>query len=135
MALEKIEHIVFLMLENRSFDHMLGYLSLDTTPNPLRVDGLRSAAQWQTARANYEAADVPPYPIRRLGGQRIDDPPHGWERVVTQIATPAGLPGPNPMGGFVKSYVDGWSKDNQRRPADAGAVMGYYDSGTVWAYD
>ena len=27
--LEKIDHIVVLMLENRSFDHMLGYLSLE----------------------------------------------------------------------------------------------------------
>ena len=28
-GLEPIEHIVVLMLENRSFDHMLGYLSLE----------------------------------------------------------------------------------------------------------
>ena len=28
-GLERIEHIVVLMLENRSFDHMLGYLSLE----------------------------------------------------------------------------------------------------------
>ena len=28
-GLEKVEHIVVLMLENRSFDHMLGYLSLE----------------------------------------------------------------------------------------------------------
>ena len=27
--LEKIEHIVVLMMENRSFDHMLGYLKLN----------------------------------------------------------------------------------------------------------
>ena len=26
--LEKVDHIVILMLESRSFDHMLGYLSL-----------------------------------------------------------------------------------------------------------
>ena len=26
--LEKVDHIVVLMLENRSFNHMLGYLSL-----------------------------------------------------------------------------------------------------------
>ena len=28
-SLEKVDHIVVLMLENRSFDHMLGYLSLE----------------------------------------------------------------------------------------------------------
>jgi phospholipase C len=134
MSLDNIEHIVFLMLENRSFDHMLGYLSLDTTPNPVPVDGLRSSEQWQSATANYEAANVAPYRIRKLGGQRNDDPPHGWERVEMQI-DPGTFPGPKPMGGFVKSYVEGWLKDNKRRPADAGAVMGYYDSGIVWAYD
>ena len=28
-SLDKVDHIVVLMLENRSFDHMLGYLSLE----------------------------------------------------------------------------------------------------------
>jgi hypothetical protein len=38
-GLERIEHIVVLMLENRSFDHMLGYLSLEGGRD--EVDGLR----------------------------------------------------------------------------------------------
>jgi phospholipase C len=38
--LDKIEHIVVLMLENRSFDHMLGYLSLEAGRSD--VDGLKS---------------------------------------------------------------------------------------------
>jgi phospholipase C len=29
MCLEQIDHLVVVMLENRSFDHMLGYLRLD----------------------------------------------------------------------------------------------------------
>jgi short chain dehydrogenase/Phosphoesterase family len=37
--LEKIDHIVVLMLENRSFDHMLGYLSLEGGRDD--VNGLR----------------------------------------------------------------------------------------------
>ncbi|MDQ3687293.1 MAG: alkaline phosphatase family protein, partial [Acidobacteriota bacterium] len=36
--LDKIEHIVVLMLENRSFDHMLGYLKLEGVI--AEVDGL-----------------------------------------------------------------------------------------------
>ncbi|NUQ25986.1 MAG: hypothetical protein HUU34_18715 [Saprospiraceae bacterium] len=35
--LSKIDHIVVLMMENRSFDHMLGFLSLPTTGNNGRV--------------------------------------------------------------------------------------------------
>jgi len=48
--LRKIEHIVVLMLENRSFDHMLGYLSLEgARPD---VDGLKpSMANSYKARA------------------------------------------------------------------------------------
>lgn len=37
--LEKVDHIVVLMLKNRSFDHMLGYLSLEGGRGD--VDGLR----------------------------------------------------------------------------------------------
>jgi phospholipase C len=37
--LEKIDHIVVLMLENRSFDHMLGYLSAKEGRSG--IDGLR----------------------------------------------------------------------------------------------
>ena len=39
-GLDKIEHIVVLMLENRSFDHMLGYLSLEGGRDD--VDGLQA---------------------------------------------------------------------------------------------
>ena len=44
--LEQIRHIVVVMMENRSFDHMLGYLSLGVTAgrqdesSALDVDGL-----------------------------------------------------------------------------------------------
>src|SRR6516165_3482962 len=38
--LDRIEHIVVLMLENRSFDHMLGYLSLEGGRSD--VDGLKA---------------------------------------------------------------------------------------------
>ena len=38
-ALDQIEHIVVLMLENRSYDHMLGYLTLSGRRPEL--DGLR----------------------------------------------------------------------------------------------
>src|SRR5262245_3481730 len=42
MALEDIEHIVVLVLENRSFDHFLGYLALEgyTDATGARIDGL-----------------------------------------------------------------------------------------------
>ncbi len=39
----RIEHVIVLMLENRSFDHMLGYLYPDKTP--AQFDGLQGSAQ------------------------------------------------------------------------------------------
>lgn len=32
LAIDKIEHIIVLMMENRSFDHVLGYLSIENPP-------------------------------------------------------------------------------------------------------
>ena len=53
-----VDHVVVLMLENRSFDHMLGLLYSDagnTTPSGQRFDGLSgdetnpSTRQWRSA--------------------------------------------------------------------------------------
>jgi phospholipase C len=136
MALENIEHIVFLMLENRSFDQMLGYLSREDTPHRIELEGLQANDAWLSATANYETPVGAPHRSKSIASSvRIDDPPHGWKRVPQQMATPPGLPGPPAMGGFVKTYVDAWREDDHRRPADPGAVMGYYDASSVWAYD
>jgi phospholipase C len=136
MALDRIEHIVFLMLENRSFDQMLGYLSREDTPNRLQLEGLQANEAWLSATANYEEAGGRPHRSKLIASTlKIDDPPHGWRRVPKQMATPSNIPGPRTMGGFVKTYVDAWEEDDNRRPADPGAVMGYYDANSVWAYN
>jgi phospholipase C len=49
--LEKVDHVVVLMLENRSFDHMLGYLSL-AGARP-EIDGLRPGLANQDHGRNY----------------------------------------------------------------------------------
>ena len=65
--LQKIDHIVVLMLENRSFDHMLGYLSLEGGRDD--IDGLREEF------ANDH--DGRRYPVRHLETTAIpDDPDH-----------------------------------------------------------
>jgi phospholipase C len=48
--LQKVDHVVVVMLENRSFDHMLGYLSL--SGRRPEIDGLRPglANEYQGAR-------------------------------------------------------------------------------------
>ena len=131
--MNKINHFIVLVLENRSFDHMLGYLSLDETEHPLPVDGLRSDQAWKDSTANC-TRDGTPHPMHPISAsEKISDPPHGHERVPDQINTPADVPGPRRMGGFVQSYID--SRAGEEPPRRAAAVMGYYDKDDVWAYD
>ncbi|TFI59872.1 phospholipase [Sphingomonas parva] len=118
------------MLENRSFDHMLGYLSLDETAGKLPVDGLRSDESWKASYTNVVGGRQ--YPIKKISGaQEIrHDPPHGRETIDRQINTAPAGPGPPKMGGFVETYL----KAHPKAP-DPGLVMGYYDAKDVPSYD
>ena len=44
-SLEQIKTIVVVMMENRSFDHFLGYLSLPLFRWP-KVDGIKTDSEW-----------------------------------------------------------------------------------------
>ncbi len=128
-ALDKIEHIVVLMLENRSFDHMLGYLSLPPEQGGRGrndVDGL-TGNETNTFQGQ-------PYPVFHLqdydrGGVTypatsiIYDPPHGSTAVHAQINDRA--------GGFVSTFVDYARPDS----AHNGMVMGYYTADEVPVFD
>jgi phospholipase C len=131
MALKDIDTFVFVMLENRSFDHMLGYLSLDDTPGKMAVDGLRTDPAWRAKHANI--GNGGPVQVKRLAvNQPIDeDPPHDKARIELQIntATAGGLP---QMGGFVQSFLAAYQNPP---PADPAAVMGYYDAETLGTFD
>src|SRR5215469_16016572 len=51
--LSPIKHIVIVMMENRSFDQMLGYLSLPPF-NRTDVDGQSVDASWLTRFTNFD---------------------------------------------------------------------------------
>jgi phospholipase C len=103
-ALDKIQHIVVLMLENRSFDCMLGALY----PKSAMFDGLVGTETNDDANGN---------PIRVWNNSgtdeatmRIPDPDPGelWTDINTQLfGTPnVASPAPQPtMEGFVKNYL------------------------------
>ncbi len=90
----KIEHVIVLALENRSFDHMLGYLD---HPDPA-FDGLARGgphlnpgfAGAATATASPDAKAVLPV-----------DPDHSHDAVMEQLALVNGVP---TNQGFVRSY-------------------------------
>jgi phospholipase C len=145
MALQDIDHIVFVMLENRSFDHMLGYLSLDDPADPPRIDGLRSDKAWQSSFANL--GDGTRYVVSRLKKKtEIKDPPHGSASVAAQMNAPTADGAHARMGGFVQAYIDSRVKAVDKKtgkpkpkpkpkPKRPGDVMGYYDSEALPAFD
>lgn len=126
----KIDYVIVVMLENRSFDHMLGYLSLDETSPKMPVDGLRSDPSWSKSYANLKGAK--PYFIRRLGPAETvsQDPPHDRSSIDGQIHTAPAGPGPAEMGGFVQEFA----KAHETFP-DPGIVMGYFDAAALPTYD
>jgi phospholipase C len=97
MGMEQIEHIVLVMMENRSFDHYLGALNLPPE-NRMDVEGLGRGPLPINRHLNDPASDpgVPPWPIDDV---RLDflDPPHEFPEVRLQWNTDA-------MDGFVATY-------------------------------
>jgi phospholipase C len=124
MALEDIEHIVVLVMENRSFDHYLGYLRLEGYRDALgaEVDGLDPAMK------NPDRSTGKDHAVRRLEAPRFNpSPKHEFTNVAGQLAY-------NERGdaqslGFVNDY------GAVKGVTDPGAVMGYYDKTTLTTYD
>src|SRR5215216_5490929 len=95
--LRRIDHIVVVMMENRSFDHMLGYLSLprpDGTAGRTDIDGLRGPEQ---DRNHFNGKDYPIAPMGDRGLTKLQDPCHSGWCVGEQMA--------NAMSGFVANYA------------------------------
>lgn len=122
-----IDQIFIVMLENRSFDHMLGYASLApwsaTRPS---VEGLQATPGWIDGFTSvFDGHRFPPH---LFAERRIDDPPHTRATIATQLATASGAAGP--MTGFVASYAT-----RPRPPRDLAHVMGYYTASDVPIFD
>lgn len=92
---DQLKHIVVLMMENRSFDHMLGYLMAQDT----RIDGVDGT---QT-NPDTTGAQVPVQPLAQYQAQLQPDPGHHYPDVDLQIFGDPRSATPN-MQGFVKAY-------------------------------
>ena len=96
-GLDQLKHIVVLMMENRSFDHMLGDLA---TTNP-KIDGITPAL----SNTDTAGTVVKPQPLAQFQGQLDPDPDHHFPGVDLQIFNGDTSPGRVPtMQGFIKSY-------------------------------
>ena len=129
--LKGVEHIVVVMLKNRSFDHMLGYLSLPRAYGGHErrdVDGLTGPG------VNVNTCEGSSYPIHRLDrtqfGGEAEDPDHSGSSVDEQLE--------NRGNGFVSNF----KRISRARaatlgvpPPDPGLVMGYYTGEQLPVYD
>src|SRR5580765_4729412 len=98
-GLDQLKHIVVLMMENRSFDHMLG--SLTAVNN--KIDGVNPALFNPDTGGNQ----VKPQPLADFQGQLEPDPDHHFPAVDLQIFGGVTGPGRQPtMDGFIKSYFN-----------------------------
>jgi phospholipase C len=129
--LQAIDHIVVLMLENRSFDHMLGYLSLAPElggGGRNDVDGLRGPD------VNVNQFDGSDYAIHHLDrtafSGETEDPDHSGRSVDEQLS--------GECGGFVANFARvsaARAKKAGLAEPDPGLVMGYYDGHDLPVYD
>ncbi|MHB2016451.1 MAG: alkaline phosphatase family protein [Candidatus Xenobia bacterium] len=120
-AFKNIDHVVVLMMENRSFDNMLGFLK-DKNPE---IEGLTGQESVPVDPADPSKGTVP---VHR-GGRMLGDanPGHEFENVNVQLF---GTDKPTrgaaaDMKGFYKDYLAAQPKemDPARKPQEARHIM------------
>lgn len=113
-GLDNLQHIVVLMMENRSFDHMLGGLmKQDSRINGLTGSESNPDTAGKTIKVQQDAA---------YQGQLDPDPDHHFAGVNTQLFDgTTGPPAAPQMQGFIKNYFE------QRRDVNhSHRIMSYF---------
>jgi phospholipase C len=114
-GLANLRHIVVLMMENRSFDHMLGSLKAVNSA----IDGVSNDLSNPDTNGNA----VKPQPLAEFQGQLDPDPDHHFPAVDLQIfGGDSSATRVANMQGFVKSYF------NQQRDVRHSQKIMYYFS-------
>ena len=117
-TLANIDHIVVLMMENRSFDHMLGYLSLPVSKHGMGrqdIDGLKG-----DEFNIYNGQTFPSFELTET--IFAPDPEHGYEPVHHAING-------GQMSGFVQSYAEAHGDHLGR------SIMGFHTGANLPVFD
>lgn len=125
-ALDKIKTIVIVMMENRSFDHMLGYRSLP--PFNGDVDGQKDDPAWLREFANKDAGGQGVQSFHNTNPYSLPDkfdPPHQRTDVAKHLGELQN--GSYLMDGFVGAIPTKVST----RPEERRLVMGYFGAKEV----
>jgi phospholipase C len=133
-GLDSIDHVVLVMLENRSFDHMLGFLY----PKSGDFDGLDGTESNADANGNQVRVFPITSGIQNAYYFPLANPSEGYKATNEQLFSSATPPasGKAANDGFVTSFA--WELDHPAHPLDpklAGAVpasiMGMYAADTL----
>jgi phospholipase C len=119
--LNSIKTIVIVMMENRSFDHMLGYLSL-APPGRTEVDGQSLDPAWLLRFTNYDnGLAIQPFHSSNPYTMPPDfDPPHERSNIAAQID-------PRQDDSFpLNAFVSAIPPKVSATPAVRELVMGYF---------
>jgi phospholipase C len=100
--LDTFDHVVVLMLENRSFDNILGYLYRDGIPSGKKFEGV--------VGKELSNPDISGTPIPVSGdadvNQPYPDPGEEFHHVTMQLFSSPNAAGQPGMQGFVRDYYD-----------------------------
>ena len=114
--LRKIDHIVVLMMENRSFDHMLGFLTIEQGRTDVEGPTLEMSNEYRGETYHVHAAS-------RTTMLKAQDPCHSGWCVDEQLA--------NNNGGFVSNFM----KTRKAGGANPGVVMAYHPAEHLPVYE
>lgn len=102
LLLNTFDHVVVLMLENRSFDNLLGYLYGNGIPHEKNFEGV--------VGKKLSNPDVSGTPIPVSAGAEVNqpypDPGEEFHHVTMQLFSSPQAAGEPAMGGFVTDYYD-----------------------------
>ena len=126
--LDRIDHLVFIMMENRSFDHMLGYLSHPSFAARTDVAGLDGRARRLGGR--FAGSEATPQPGPR--DSFYPDPGHSAATTARQINDGA-------MNGFVSEFAEKLERDERINPKgnfnDPERVLKFHTPDQLETYD
>ena len=100
---KSVDTIVVVMMENRSFDHVLGHLRSPLYGNRKDVEGIEDVGNSDYLNPNNDGEGIAPF--WTADGPLDSDLPHDPEAVDKQLAH-ADATGPYTMTGFVKAFED-----------------------------
>ncbi len=120
-----VSTVILVMLENRSFDHMLGHLRRQNLVPT--VDGLdQDLSQYTNV---YAGGSYDPFPMRP--GPVASDLPHEWNEVDAEPELSL-VTGEFSMKGFVKAWVEfQQSLGIAAQPTQQADPMGYFEKDSV----